>query len=225
MKTYNSYSINYENNTCESCNDNDFNNNKENINYAQIDDNTNLTIKSNDPQVATCWLIQTEAYLHNSRYMGDGIINLYQDNKNEDVKFDVEVYSNKISEVYIFSNNEIFSNYNYDYKKINYSQLGEKIVKLKLNKKKLTDENNFIVTNSGSIDKAKFSLFNNQITNYSCVVSLKLDNDVRDDNNNLDIIGVGRLQKYDIKQSTAFGKYCLLLNACIIILYIFFKGL
>jgi hypothetical protein len=227
MKTYNSYTINYENKTCQSCNDNLLNNdNIENLNNAQIENPSNNIIKSNEPQAATCYLIQTEAYLHNNRFMGDGIINFYQDSKSEDVKYDVEVYSNKISEVHVFSNNEIFSNYDYDYRKINYSQLGENIVKLKLDNKRLTDEKNFIVTNSGIIDNSKFSLFNDQITNYSCVVMLKSDNnESSSDNNNLDVIGVGRLQRYDIEQSTIFGKYCLLLNMFIVLVYIYFQGL
>ena len=216
MKSYNSYTINYENKTCQNCN----NGNDNNLNNAQIENPSNNIIKSNEPQAATCYLIQTESYLHNNRFMGDGIINFYQNSKSEDVKFDVEVYSNKISEVHVFSNNEIFNNYDYDYRKIDQSQLGENIIKLKLNNKRLTDEKNFIVTNSGSIDNSKFSLFNDQITNYTCVVMLKSNK-----SNNLDIIGVGKLQRYDMKQSTIFGKYCLLLNIFIVLVYIYFKGL
>ena len=185
-------------------------NNTENSRYHKILEHSDINelnkkILTHHPKEARCYLIPSLGSL------GDGHVKFYQHPEiDNEVNFEIEIYSSKIDEIVIYSQQNRRYNSNYC------NNLGEVLLKLPINQKELLSENN-IIKAIGSIKN--FSLFDDLTYSYTCAA--RVETELKEMKN----VSCGRLQRYDLIFSLYFGLSVVLFNLIFIICYLYKYGI
>lgn len=178
-------------------------------------------------RMARCYIIPTD------NHHVDGHVRFYQQFRDSEVRFEIEIYASEISEIVLYSQN---NKELHDYKCNN---LGEEVFKLTVNKENLPLSSDIsIISGKGSLPN--FNLFDDSVYNYSCVAKVRSNdtlnasslkktfNDTVTEHKIKDvesIAGCGRLQKYELETSYYFGLTVTLINLILGMIYFYKFGI
>lgn len=176
-------------------------------------------------RMARCYIIPTD------NHHVDGHVRFYQQFRDSEVRFEIEIYASEISEIVLYSQN---NKELHDYKCNN---LGEEVFKLNVNNIYLPLSSDVSII-SGKGNLPNFNLFDDSVYNYSCVAKVKSNTNInspkRKSNDTLTepntksveaIAGCGRLQKYELETSYYFGLTVTFINLVLGMMYFYKFGI